>query len=88
MSALTLSRRVAVAEGVSYLVLLFGAMPLKYLAGEPAAVRLVGSVHGVLFLAFIAALYRAAPEHAWPVRRVFRVFVAALVPGGTLRRRR
>ncbi|HTO03360.1 MAG TPA: DUF3817 domain-containing protein, partial [Opitutus sp.] len=36
-------------EGVSFLVLLGIAMPLKYLAGEPAAVRVVGMAHGILF---------------------------------------
>jgi integral membrane protein len=40
-------------EGYSYLALLFIAMPLKYLADIPTAVRIAGSIHGVLFVAFV-----------------------------------
>jgi integral membrane protein len=74
---------VARLEGVSFLVLLFVAMPLKYLAGEPAAVRAVGMAHGVLFLAYIAALARARFELGWSWRRLAEAFVASLLPFGT-----
>ena len=43
-------RRIAIAEGVSFLVLLLIAMPLKYLAGFPLAVKIAGSIHGILLL--------------------------------------
>ena len=56
MTALRQLRLVAFLEGSSFLVLLFIAMPLKYLAGLPLAVRVAGSVHGLLFLVFLAAL--------------------------------
>ena len=76
-------RTVAFMEGASFLVLLFIAMPLKYMAGFPIAVRIVGSVHGLLFLLFLAALYRAAAERGWPYRRTSLAFVASIVPFGT-----
>ena len=41
------------AEGVSFLVLLLVAMPLKYLANMPMAVTIVGGLHGILFVAFL-----------------------------------
>ena len=44
-------RKIAFAEGVSFLVLLFIAMPLKYLADFPMMVTIFGSVHGILFVA-------------------------------------
>lgn len=44
-------------EGYSFLILLFIAMPLKYLAGYPLAVRLVGSLHGIFFIAFMVTLF-------------------------------
>ena len=59
MTVLRQLRLVALLEGSSFLALLFIAMPLKYLAGLPLAVRIMGSVHGLLFLMFMAALYRA-----------------------------
>ena len=49
-------RAVALLEGASYLLLLGVAMPLKYLAGMPGAVRAVGSAHGGLFLLYVAAV--------------------------------
>jgi integral membrane protein len=76
-------RLVALLEGSSFLALLFIAMPLKYLAGLPLAVRIVGSVHGLLFLMFIAALYRAARRRHWPLGRSLLAFVSSIVPFGT-----
>lgn len=69
-------------EGASYLFLLFVAMPLKYALKMPLAVRITGSVHGLLFLAYLAALARAALEHGWPARASLRAFAASLVPFG------
>lgn len=69
-------------EGASFLVLLGIAMPLKYIAGMPQAVRVVGMAHGVLFLLFVAAVALTALEHRWPLRRVMVALVAAVVPFG------
>jgi integral membrane protein len=73
-------RALSLAEGVSFLVLLGIAMPLKYWAGLPLAVRLAGSVHGALFLVFCWALVRATLAARWPWSRAGLVLVAALVP--------
>ena len=55
-------RRIGYAEAISFLVLLGVAMPLKYLAGMPMAVKVVGWIHGVLFVAYCFALRRAMRE--------------------------
>jgi len=73
----------ALLEGSSLLCLLFVAMPIKYLLHEPRVVRVVGSIHGLLFLLFSTALYRSANERAWPARKAYAAFVAAFIPGGT-----
>jgi integral membrane protein len=83
VTALRHLRLVALLEGSSFLVLLFIAMPLKYLADQPLAVRIVGSIHGLLFLIFIAALFRAGSARRWPFRRSVHAFVASIVPFGT-----
>ena len=49
-------RLASILDGISYLILLGIAMPLKYFAGEPLAVRIVGMAHGVLFLALCLCL--------------------------------
>lgn len=74
-------RIVAFWEGISYLLLLFVAMPLKYGLGIDAAVRVVGMAHGVLFLAFCLTLALAARQLGASLSVV--AFVMSLIPGGT-----
>lgn len=71
-------------EALSFLLLVGVAMPLKYLADEPEAVRVVGMAHGVLFLVYVLALVGAAAEHRWPLRRTALGVLASLVPIGPL----
>jgi integral membrane protein len=70
------------AEGVSYLLLLFIAMPLKYLAGWPLAVKYVGWAHGVLFVAFCAAILLAGIRYKWSIWKMALFFIASLLPFG------
>jgi integral membrane protein len=76
-------RTVGLAEGASYLVLLGVAMPLKYLAGMPMAVTVVGGIHGALFVAFCLVLLWTMFVARWPVARGILVFAASIVPFGT-----
>lgn len=75
-------RRVGKIEGVSFLVLLGIAMPLKYLAGLPLAVKVVGWAHGVLFIALLVVLWRATRDARLPLGQAALVFLAALLPFG------
>lgn len=75
-------RLVGLLEGVSFLVLLGVAMPLKYLAGMPEAVRFVGWAHGVLFMLFVAVLAGTAGALRWSPWKVLAALVAAVVPFG------
>jgi integral membrane protein len=76
-------RIIAWIEGTSYLVLLGIAMPLKYLADEPSAVRIVGMIHGVLFVLFCLALVLVWQRRRWSFMRSTIVFASALVPCAT-----
>ncbi|RAV98421.1 DUF3817 domain-containing protein [Pseudochryseolinea flava] len=76
-------RVVAFLEGMSFLILLGIAMPLKYYANMPGAVRVVGMAHGVLFIAYIVFLYLVWDEHRWPSWKALLAFIASLVPFGT-----
>jgi integral membrane protein len=76
-------RTVGIAEGISFLLLLGVAMPLKYLAGIPLAVKIAGWIHGLLFIIFIVVLMRVRQEHAWPAKKVAGAMLAALLPFGT-----
>jgi integral membrane protein len=76
-------RRIAWLEGISFLLLLGIAMPLKYWAGMPAAVRVVGSLHGLLFIAYgVSALLLLTRGH-WSFGRASLAMLASVVPFGT-----
>ena len=77
-------RAVAWLEGLSFLLLLFVAMPLKYLAGEPGMVRSVGMIHGVLFVAFVIYAVQAKIELGWSGRRLMRLLGTAFIPFGMI----
>ena len=70
-------------EGYSYLVLLFVAMPMKYLLGISLAVKIAGMAHGVLFVLLCILLVIAWQEAKWSFRYSLLFFVASLVPFGT-----
>jgi integral membrane protein len=82
-SSLKHFRIIALSEGVSFLVLLFVAMPLKYLADKPMAVKYVGWVHGGLFVLYVLLGLRAAKSEGWTFKFCVVAFVASLLPFGT-----
>jgi integral membrane protein len=75
-------RYIGIAEGLSFIVLMGIAMPLKYLFGMPEAVKVTGWLHGVLFILYIFALVRAEAKLKWPLKFVAIAFLASLVPFG------
>ena len=70
-------------EGISYLLLLGLAMPLKYIWGYPMAVKIVGMAHGVLFLAYCLYLIPCMQAHRLSLKFSFVLFLATLIPFGT-----
>ncbi len=76
-------RAVGLIEGASFLLLLGIAMPLKYYAGMPMAVKVFGWIHGVLFILFCTALAQATRASGWNVIRAGTLLVASLLPFGT-----
>jgi integral membrane protein len=76
-------RIIGISEGVSFLVLLLIAMPIKYLLGIPEAVKLVGWIHGVLFIAYVIAVFLSIRAMRWGIFGVIVALGASLVPLGT-----
>lgn len=70
-------------EGLSFLVLLFIAMPLKYMYGFPQAVRIVGGLHGALFVLFSFFLLRAHVDMPLNNKLSLKIFILSFVPFGT-----
>ena len=76
-------RIAGIAEGISFLTLLFIAMPVKYIAGNPGAVWYIGWIHGLLFMLYILALITVKINLEWNFKKTIVAFLAALIPFGT-----
>lgn len=75
-------RWVGFAEGVSFLLLVGVGMPLKYALDWPWVVKVVGPLHGALFVAYLVLLLLVWREHAWSPSRVITCATASLLPFG------
>jgi len=72
--------KVALVEGISYVLLVGIAMPLKYFFDFPYAVKVVGWAHGVLFMLYGILLILCWIEYKWSLTRVVLYFIASLLP--------
>lgn len=84
MASLLILRTIGITEGISFLLLLCIAMPLKYLYGQPEMVRYVGSLHGVLTIVYVYLLVTVTAQLKWSLKTALLAFIASLVPFGML----
>ena len=80
---LDLLRKAGIAEGISFLVLIGIAMPLKYFFKQPIAVTITGWMHGVLFVTFLLLAWEYKTDKDKSMKWFATAFVAAFVPAGT-----
>lgn len=83
LSFINIFRIVALFEGVSYILLLFIATPIKYLANDPQYVKLLGMPHGILFIAYIALAFAFKKDFSWNKKQFLMVLLASIIPFGT-----
>lgn len=83
MSFKSIFRIVAFLEGISYILLLFIATPIKYLSGDPQYVKMLGMPHGLLFIAYIALAFMLKKDFNWSNKDFGIVLLAAIIPFGT-----
>lgn len=77
-------RLIGYIEGLSLLVLLFIAVPLKYAASDPSLSKIMGPLHGALFLLFIFNTLSVGVEQQWKFRQTtYKVMLACIIPFGT-----
>ena len=74
---------IGLLEGISYLLLLFMAMPLKYFFQMPQFVRVIGMAHGVLFIAYIVLVVIGAQLYKWNFKNTSIALIGSLLPFGT-----
>ena len=75
-------RVVGFLEGISFLLLLFIAMPLKYILGKAVLVKYVGMGHGVLFMIFLAVLFIVCEKQKWSIKVFIYGLIASILPFG------
>ena len=80
---LNLFRFVALLEGISYILLLFIAVPIKYLGNDPQYVKLLGMPHGLLFIGYIFLAILLSSELNWKGKTQRNIFLASIIPFGT-----
>ena len=76
-------RKAGIAEGISFLVLLGIAMPLKYIFKFPMAVKICGWAHGILFVAFLFLAWEVKTDRNRSMKWFATAFLAAIIPTGT-----
>ena len=83
MSLLKIFRIIAFLEGLSYVLLLFIAVPIKYLKNDPSYVKMLGMPHGLLFMGYIALAIVLRTNNQWIKNNFFMVLMASVIPFGT-----
>ncbi|TGV04008.1 DUF3817 domain-containing protein [Flavivirga rizhaonensis] len=83
LSFINIFRLVAFLEGISYILLLFIATPIKYLLDDPQYVKLLGMPHGLLFVAYIAFAFMLKKDFNWDTKQFTTVLIASIIPFGT-----
>ncbi len=76
-------RVVAFLEGMSYLLLLFVAVPIKYFAEDPQYVKMLGMPHGMLFIGYVILAFMIKSSYKWTSKQFFIVLIASVIPFGT-----
>ena len=76
-------RVISMLEGLSFVFLLFLAVPLKYLGGQDFLVKMLGMPHGVLFLVYLLLAVVVAMDEEWSLKTSCLVFFASVVPFAT-----
>lgn len=77
-------RLIGFLEGISLLVLTGIAMPMKYAAGDPALVKLMGPIHGFFFVIFVINALSVGIEYRWKFSEItWKVLLACMIPFGT-----
>ena len=77
-------RLVGFLEGLSLLILVFVAVPLKYIWNNPELVKTIGPIHGALFLLFVFIALHVGVDRKWSFKETtWKVLLACVIPFGT-----
>ena len=83
MYLISIFRVVAFLEGLSYILLLLVAVPIKYISEDASFVKMLGMPHGILFVLYIALAFVLKFDNQWVKNNIFAVLMASVIPFGT-----
>ncbi len=73
-------RVMANVVGVVLLVLVFVAVPLRYLGGHPTLSKTVSPIHGALYIVLVVNVLLLGRARSWPLKRIVLVALGGTVP--------
>lgn len=76
-------RLISFLEGISYLLLLFIAVPIKYTQGNELYVKILGMPHGILFISYILLAILIQKKMKWNLKAMVVISLASIIPFGT-----
>ena len=79
----TFFRIISLLEGISYILLLFVAVPIKYFGNDEQYVKLLGMPHGLLFVVYIVLAFLIKDQMKWNTQTLLQVLLASIIPFGT-----
>ena len=82
-SSLKIFRIITFLEGISYILLLFIGVPLKYIGHNEIIVKILGMPHGVLFVLYIMLALYQKKNMKWNIKDMFMILIGSIIPFGT-----
>ncbi|QMU66794.1 MAG: DUF3817 domain-containing protein [Flavobacteriaceae bacterium] len=79
----TFFRLIGFLEGVSYILLLFIATPVKYYGNDPGYVKMLGMPHGILFMLYVILAFVLRSDQKWNTKTFATILSASVIPFGT-----
>jgi len=74
---------IALLEGVSFIIMMFVGMPLKYMGGNDIIIKLLGMPHGLLFVSYVILAFLIQNQMKWNVKDMAIILACSLIPFGT-----
>lgn len=82
--SMDLFKTIGIAETISTISLFFFAMPMKYIGGDEIFVKIIGPMHGFLFIGYIVLLWLGQRNGKWNMNAAFKGMLLAIVPAGPI----
>jgi len=73
-------RILSIVVGVMLLLLVFVAIPFRYIGGNPTPSAFISPTHGFLYMVYLAAAFDLHRRTKWPLKQFLVMVSAGLLP--------